>query len=143
MPKQLFITPSTPTPRGLLEPGNLDLLRRPIVRNQDGSTSTVFSMGFDLGDGRQVIVPGVDGKRQLTPDEAWSQYRRTRQHLGIFSGLDEANQYAAQLHQDYETGRVPGYPVSSGATVLRQKAAQAKTRAQTLRERLMGLIQQR
>lgn len=81
--------------------GNIDLNARPIVKNADGSISTVNSFSFGTDEG-EVLVPGVshDGSRRLTEDEALQQYRETGQHLGIFNTVDEANKYAQQLHED-------------------------------------------
>jgi hypothetical protein len=86
-------------PKGQIEPGNIDLTNRPRVKNPDGSTSTVRSMSF--GDnGREILVPTVmDDGRVVSNDEAIANYRKTGQHLGIFSDPASATAYAQQLHQ--------------------------------------------
>ncbi len=81
-------------------PGNIDLNNRPIVKNADGSISTVRSMSFNE-DGKEVLIPTVadDGSRILSTDEAIAQYRRTGQFLGKFNTPAQATAYAEQLHQ--------------------------------------------
>lgn len=88
-------------PRGQVAPGNIDLTKRPIVHNPDGSYSTVRSASFNI-DGREVLVPTVsaDGKRILSDQEALDQYRRTGQHLGMFDTPENATAYAQQLHDE-------------------------------------------
>lgn len=84
-------------------PGTIDLYARPIVRNEDGSISTVASMSIGTDDG-EVLIPTVadDGSRVLTEDEAIEQFYRTGQHLGIFETPDLATAYAEALHKQQE-----------------------------------------
>ena len=91
---------------GMVRLGNIDLSNRPIIRNPDGSSSTVFSMSFDV-DGKEVLVPGVgDGKtyplRKLSTQEALDQYKKTGKQLGVFNSPKEADSYAEKLHEDQE-----------------------------------------
>lgn len=84
--------------KGLLSPGNIDLAKRPVVKNPDGSISTVRSMSFEE-DGKEVLVPTVspDG-RILSEDDAINLYHQTGQHLGMFDNPDDATAYAETLH---------------------------------------------
>ena len=87
-------------PKGLVEEGNIDLRARPVIRNKDGSISTVRSMSFEE-DGQEVLIPTVaaDGSRVLSDDEAIDQYRRTGKFLGKFKTPEAANAYAQDLHE--------------------------------------------
>lgn len=95
-------------PTGLITPGNIDLSKRPTVKNADGSISTVRSMSFEVG-GKEVLVPTVsaDG-RIMTDDQAVAAYRRTHLHLGIFDTPAHATAYAERLHQAQAEAYLPG-----------------------------------
>jgi hypothetical protein len=91
--------------KGLIVPGNIDLGHRPIVKNEDGTISTVLSGTFTDKDGNIVLLPhviiGEDGKgRIVEPKEAWAHYKKTGEHLGIFDNLADAEAYSMQLHED-------------------------------------------
>lgn len=85
--------------KGLKQVGNIDTMKRPVVRNKDGSVSTVRSISFGTPQG-EVLVPRVVGRKVVSPAAAWQHYQKTGQHLGIFKNVATANAYAKQLHKD-------------------------------------------
>ncbi|HUT60114.1 MAG TPA: hypothetical protein VNA25_19885 [Phycisphaerae bacterium] len=89
-------------------PGNIDVANLPIVKNADGSVSTVRSIGIEE-DGLQVVIPTVFDGKVHSWKEAVDHYRKTKQHLGKFNTIDEAGTFAEQLHQDEEK-RYKGQP---------------------------------
>jgi soluble lytic murein transglycosylase-like protein len=112
---------------GLVQTGNIDVNHRPSITNADGSHSSIFSMTIPINkDGsvwkgaydaapQYALVPSIANGKFLTPngkipakgdskalsaleDKATDYYNQTRQHLGIFSSPDAADQYASQTH---------------------------------------------
>lgn len=87
---------------GLLEPGNIDLSKRPVVKNSDGTVSTVRSIGVNI-DGQEVLIPTVsDDGNVLSEPQAIEQYKRTGKHLGKFATSQASDAYAQQLHRQQE-----------------------------------------
>lgn len=96
--------------------GNIDLNDRPIIKNSDGSISTVFSMTiwpdddavqkygnkFAEDKGKYILIPGVRKglNRKMTIDEAYQWYQKTGEHLGKFNSDADAEKYAENLHED-------------------------------------------
>lgn len=90
-----------PEAKGMVEPGNIDLSKRPVVRNADGSISTVRSMSVSSGEGEEVLIPMVsDSGKILTKEEAIKEYQKTGKHLGKFDSSTDADAYADALHND-------------------------------------------
>lgn len=97
----------------MLEAGNIDLANRPKIKNPDGSTSTVFSMGVNVG-GKEILIPGVgDGStyplRKLTTQESVQQYKKTGKHLGVFANPEASDAYAGTLHEDQAKALEPDF----------------------------------
>lgn len=83
--------------------GNIDLNNRPVVKNSDGSISTVRSMSFyDDNERKEILVPTVVNGKIVSDDEAINHYYNTGEYLGKFDTVDEANTYAERLHQQQE-----------------------------------------
>lgn len=95
---------------GMVEPGNIDIHNRPVVKNPDGSISTVRSMSTNI-DGREVLIPTVsDDGRIMSDDEAIDNFMQTGRHLGMFSSPEAATAYAENLHNQQADEYLPKQP---------------------------------
>lgn len=115
---------------GMIEPGNIDLSARPVVRHADGSISTVRSISVEV-DGKEYLIPTVseDGK-VLSEDDAVKQFEKTGKHLGVFDSPEDATAYARQLHEDQESLYAPQQ--QGTANVLNQPVSSPQKAAQVL-----------
>src|SRR3990167_3893972 len=116
---------------GLLERGNIDLTKRPTVRNQDGSISTVRSTSVNV-DGRETLIPTVsDDGRIMSTEEAVRTYRKTGKHLGQFDSPEAATAYAKQLSQEqgrlYARDDLVAAPPSEGLNTFLRAAGHGAT----------------
>lgn len=92
---------TSPLAEGVVEPGNIDLLNRPILQNEDGTISTERSFSINE-DGVEILLPTVINGRIVSEDEAIEHYHRTGEHLGKFETVEAAEQAAEQIHLEQE-----------------------------------------
>jgi TP901 family phage tail tape measure protein len=130
-------------PKGLIEPGNIDLLHRKVARNKDGSISTVksFSIGTDKG---ETLIPQVVGGKVVSKEAAIKRFQRTGENLGTFSSIAAANAYAKVLHNEQAKFyarwmQSTANPLGTRASTDRQ--VQSTDRLTTALERLTNTIQ--
>jgi len=107
MPNLKIPAPSKPQLKinpDLIEAGNLDLTKRPKVKNPDGSISTVRTIGIEM-DGMHFLIPTVIGNKVVSDKEAIAHFRKTNQHLGIYKSKQASKQageaLSAQQKKDY------------------------------------------
>jgi hypothetical protein len=109
-----MLAPRPLPPYGMIRGGNIDPHRRPVVRNPDGTISTVrtISAGFDDG---EVLLPTVspDG-RVLSDEEAIRLYEQSGQNFGSFRSPEAATHFAERLHnsqaEEYSDMATPPLP---------------------------------
>ena len=80
-------------------PGNIPLTARPLVKNADGSISTVLTSSFNDGFHEVCYTPVINGRIYKDAD-ARQYYLTTGKHLGKFASGNTANAitYAQNLH---------------------------------------------
>lgn len=90
--------PDTPAPKAVA-PGNIDTHNRPVVKNPDGSISTVRSLTVGFGN-RTFVLPTVVNGRVVSDEEAINHFQKTGEHLGAFESLADAEDFSRRLHED-------------------------------------------
>lgn len=85
--------------------GNIDLNNRPVLKNSDGTISTVDSISFNEN-GKEILIPTIINDngvaKKLSDKDAIDYYHKTGEYLGKFDTIDESNAYAEQLHFNQE-----------------------------------------
>lgn len=88
--------------------GNINLFLRPVVKNDDGSISTVLSMSFyDPVVSKEVLIPRVvwqAGRGIVVSEERAKQhYYSTGKHLGQFNTVQDAETAAQLIHEQQQS----------------------------------------
>lgn len=102
---------------GAIEEDNINHYGRGEIDNGDGTRSTVRSMSFNDGPGREVLIPTAYDGAVHSDDEAIAHYRQTGQHMGIYKTPEAATAHAKRVHDDYENGRY----ADVGSLVMEQR----------------------
>jgi len=83
--------------RGLVEPGNIKLVGRPLIDMPGGQVGSEYSVSFNQ-DGKEVLIPTIYDGKQHNPREAWGHYLKTGEHLGKYSNPTDADKAAEAIH---------------------------------------------
>ncbi len=91
----------------MISPPNIPLRDRPVVKNPDGTSSTVSTITIE-SDGKGVLLPTIIGGKRVTADEAVDHWRKTGESLGVFKTEADANEYDKRLHTLMGWNGAPG-----------------------------------
>lgn len=102
--------------------GNIDILNRPEIQNEDGTFSTLKSISFyDEDSGREVLIPTIkviDGEPiEMSDEEAINWYYGTGEHLGKFYTPEEATAMGKKLSTFQNMKNKSSYKMSSSETL--------------------------
>ena len=126
--------PKTNESQGLVTPGNIDLSKRKVVENADGSFSTVKSASFEF-EGKHVLVPTLDPEgNHMTDDQAVERYRKTGEHLGIYNSEAAATAAAKKISKGQEA-----LDPKKGARAVPQSSPVPKQSTQEMRSAIADL----
>ena len=91
-------TTTNPDTTGQWGRGNINLNKRTVLKNSDGSISTEESFSTNI-DGKEVLLPTIINGKRVSERAAIEHYKRTGEHLGKFNTVKEAEEYAQKLHE--------------------------------------------
>jgi len=131
----------------MIEQGNIDVNHRPVIWNDDGTPSTIYSATVPAGNGNFALVPTIANGKFLTPNgkipnendkkamqalenAAYGRYKKTGEHLGIFNSEQAADDYAERTHAWMPNGGnekvfIPSYVGESNMPLTRKEYEQA------------------
>ena len=124
---------------GLVEKGNVNILTRPQVDNDDGSVSTVRSITIGVDDVTVVIPTVSDEGRIMSDTAAITHYNKTGEHLGKFKTEKQGSAYSKKLSAQQDKyyrqggGSIADYlDPALRADMLRKAEAQLSARNKSL-----------
>jgi hypothetical protein len=84
---------------GMVESGNIDLKKRPVIENKDGTHSTVRTITIEE-DGDTVLIPTAINGKIVSNKEAIAHYKKTGEHMGKFKSEEAAEKYDKKIHKE-------------------------------------------
>lgn len=81
--------------------GNINLNKRIVVHNPDGTFSTEKSFSVEI-DNKEVLLPTIIYGREYTENDAITHYLNTGEYLGKFNSVADAENYSVRLHERQE-----------------------------------------
>ena len=84
---------------GPITPGNIDLKNRPVVKNEDGTSSTVLTTTIGEN-GKTILLPLIVNGKKVDVKTATDHYHKTGEHMGIFKTEEDAEAYDQGLHNE-------------------------------------------
>ena len=84
--------------------GTIDLNKRKVIRNPDGSISTEKSFGVNVGGDTEILIPQIVNGVLLSKPAATDHFIKTGEHLGAFDttapgfSWEKFGKYSTDLH---------------------------------------------
>ena len=85
----------------LIEKGNIDLKKRKVLNNPDGSISTESSISVTFDDFVVNIPTVLDGVR-VSEDDAIKSFMKSGKHLGKYKSVKSAEAAAENTHLEQQ-----------------------------------------
>lgn len=85
--------------------GSIDLDKRKVINNPDGSISTERSFSFSPDGNTEILIPQIVDGKLVSDDDAIGHFFRTGEHLGAFRNdekgfsYDRLGEYSKDIHE--------------------------------------------
>lgn len=91
----------------MISPPNIPLRDRPVVKNPDGSSSTVSTITIEE-DGKGILLPTIINGKRVSEADAIQHFKDTGENMGVFKSEKDADDYDKQLHTSMGWNGSPG-----------------------------------